>query len=290
MKKNCELRIADCGSPARRTVFVLLLLLVIIIGPRGVAQVITLKSGQKIETLGVRRDGEVVMGKVQVGTGSGEVGYQVAQIAKIDFPEPRGVKMATDLMAQRQPDKALAEIEPVIAYYSAFKEVPGSFWSQAALIKVAVLAALKRDGEADNLANEIEKAVTDPEVARAVRVRLSAGLIRKKDFDKAIAICDAAIKESLEPEVLANAWLNKGDALAGKKEWDAALLSYLRVPIFYQDVKTLLPPALLGSARAYWRLEDAARAKKAFNDLIAAYPQSPEAAIAQTELQKIQTP
>jgi TolA-binding protein len=47
---------------------------------------------------------------------------------------------------------------------------------------------------------------------------------------------------------------------------------------------------MLGSARAYGRLEDKARAKKTFTDVIAAYPKSPEAAIAQTELQKIQNP
>jgi TolA-binding protein len=37
-------------------------------------------------------------------------------------------------------------------------------------------------------------------------------------------------------------------------------------------------------------LDDATRAKRSWNDLIAAYPQSPEAAAAQTELQKLQTP
>jgi TolA-binding protein len=47
---------------------------------------------------------------------------------------------------------------------------------------------------------------------------------------------------------------------------------------------------LLGSGRAYARLDDAARAKKSFNDLMTAYPQSPEAAVAKSELEKIPTP
>jgi tetratricopeptide (TPR) repeat protein len=266
------------------------IVIVLVIAPRAQSQTITLKTGQKVETLGVRRDGEMVMGKVQVGSGSGEVGYQVSQIAKVEFPEPRGLKAAAELMAQGQPEKALAEIEPVVAYYAAFKEVPGSFWSQAALIKVSILAALKRDAAADALAAEIQKAVTDPEIARAVQVRLSANLVRKRDFDKAIAICDEAIKQSTDPATLADAWVNKGDALAGKKEWEEALFAYLRVPIFYSDEKSFIPPAMLGSGRAYWRLDDTARARKSFNDLIAAYPKSGEAAVAQTELQKIEKP
>ena len=41
------------------------------------AQNILLKTGQTIETKGVRRSGDMVMGKIQVGASSGEVGYQV---------------------------------------------------------------------------------------------------------------------------------------------------------------------------------------------------------------------
>ena len=168
--------------------------------------------------------------------------------------------------------------------------MPGSYWSQAALIKVSILAALKRDAAADALALEIQKAVTDPEIARAVQVRLTANLVRKRDFEKAIKICDEAIKQSTDPAVLADAWVNKGDALSGKKEWEDALFAYLRVPIFYSDEKSFIPPAMLGSARAYWRLDDTTHAKKTFNDLIATYPKSGEAATAQTELKKLETP
>jgi tetratricopeptide (TPR) repeat protein len=254
------------------------------------AQSITLKTGQKVETLGLRRERDMILGKIQVGTGSGEVGYNVAQIARIEFPEPRGLKNAADLLGQRQPEKALTEIEPILTYYGPFKDVPGAWWPQAALIKVSILAALRRDGDAEALADEIQKFVSDPNTARAVRVRLSTGLIRKKEFEKAIAICDAAIKESDDPQLLADAWIHKGDALFGLKEWDDALLAYLHIPVFYNDQTAFLPPALLGSGRAYSRLDDATRAERSWNDLIAAYPQSPEAAAAQTELQKLQTP
>ena len=268
----------------------LLLALLVMIDQRAQGQTITLNTGLKVETVGVRRDRELVMGKVQVGSGSGEVGYSAAQIAKIDFPEPRGIKLGADLLAQGQPEKALAELDPILAYYGPFKDITGAWWSQAALIKVFALGALRRDAEAEALVAEIEKAVTDPVMARKVQVRLSAGLIRKKDFEKAIAICDAAIKQSTEPEILADAWVNKGDALFAQKQWDGALLAYLHVPVFYNDEKSFLPHALLGSARAYGRLDDTGRAKKTFNDLIAAYPKSAEAAVAQVELQKMQAP
>jgi tetratricopeptide (TPR) repeat protein len=250
-------------------------------------QAILLQTGQKIETQGVRRDGEMVMGKVQVGTGSGEVGYHLAQITKVEFPEPGALKKASDLLVQGQPDKALAEINPVVAYYTSFKDVPGNWWAQSALIKVSALAAQQKEKEAEALAVEIEKSAKDQDMARAAQLRLVGALVRGNQLDKALAISDAALKSSTDPTTIANAWIAKGDTLLAQKDWDEALMAYLHVPIFYQDQKLFQPAALLGSGRAYRRLNDKDRAKKTFNDLIAAFPQSAEAAAAQTELKKL---
>lgn len=250
-------------------------------------QTITLKTGQTVETKGVRRDGDMIMGKIEVGGASGEIGHQVAAIAKIDFPEPRAIRSAADLLSQGQPEKALAEVEPVIIYYAPFRDIGGAWWAQAAMIKVSALAALQRDAEADPLLREIQKITPDPETVRAVNLRIAASLVRKQDYEKAAEICDAAIKESARPDVLADAWVTKGNILLAQKEWDAALLAFLRVPVFYRDEKLFVPPALLGSARAYRRLEDLDRAKRSLNDLTKDFPKSAEAAIAQTELQKL---
>jgi TolA-binding protein len=87
---------------------------------------------------------------------------------------------------------------------------------------------------------------------------------------------------------VATAWVAKGDALLAKKEWDSALMSYLHVPVFFPDETNHLPAALLGSARAYRRLDDVDRAKKSLNELIAQFPKTAEANVAKTELQKLQ--
>ena len=271
----------------RRVGRFLLLFFLIMIDFSLPAQTITLQTGQKIETQGVRRDGDMVMGKVQVGSGSGEVGYHLAQIAKVDFPEPAALKTASDLLVQGQPDKALAQIDPVIAYYSPFKDVPGNWWAQAALIKVSVLAAQQHEKEAEALASEIEKSAKDPDMARAAQLRLVGSLIKGNETEKAITICDATIKSSTDPATLANAWTAKGDALLAQKDWDDAVLAYLHVPVFYPDEKIFQPQALLGSARALRRLNDTDRAKRTLNELLTAFPQSAEATAAQAELKKL---
>ena len=268
-----------------KRLFVIVLLLAL--GRAAHSQTIILKSGQRVETRGIRRSADKIMGKIEVAGSSGEVGHPVASIAKIEFPEPQGLKNAADLLSQGQPEKALAEITPVLAFYDQFRDIPGAWWAPAAVIKVSALAALGRDLEAEPLAQQIQKTATDPETARAANLRIASALMKKQNYEKALQICEAAIKESARSEVLADAWVMKGNVLLAQKEWDGALLAFLHVPVFYRDEKLFMPPALLGSARAYRRLDDVERAKRSLKDLIAAFPKSAEAAIAQTELQKL---
>jgi TolA-binding protein len=249
---------------------------------------IVLKSGQRVETFGVRRDGDTIMGRIRVGASGGEIGYQVSTIEKVEFPEPKALKPAADELAQGQFDKALSDIEPVVKYYEPFKDIPGAWWAAAALIKVQALAALKRDGDAESLAAEIQKNATDPESARAAALKTVNGLVRKQEFEKAAQVCDDAIKQSTRADVLGEAWIRKGDVLFAQKQWDGALLAYLHVPVFHSGEKLLMPSALLGSARSYRRLNDNDRAKRTLKELTAAFPKSAEATLAQAEIQKLQ--
>jgi TolA-binding protein len=262
-------------------------LVALVLATSASGQNIILKTGQTIETKGVRRSGDMVMTKVQVGASSGEVGYQVSTIGKIAFPEPPQLKTTAAFLSQGQPEKALADIEPVVKYYDPFRDVPGNWWALAALLKVSALSGMQLDKEAERLGDEIRKSVTDPETARAAQLQRVAGLVRRGEYGKALQLCDTVIKESAKAEVLAEAWVHKGDALLAQRQWDGAVLAYLHVPVFYDDEKLWMPPALLGSARAFRGLEDMERAKRSLNDLTAGYPKSAQANVARAELQKL---
>jgi TolA-binding protein len=73
-----------------------------------------------------------------------------------------------------------------------------------------------------------------------------------------------------------------------KRRWDEALIAYLHVSVFYRDEKMFIPPALLGSARSYQRLDETDRARKTLNELLTTFPKSAEATVAQTEIQKLE--
>ena len=280
--KNFKSRVLDCRSAAT-----LVFLMLLLVSPSLPAQNIILKSGQTIATKGVRRSGDMVMGKVLVGASSGEVGYQASTITKIDFPEPPQLKTTAAFLSQGEPAKALADIGPVVKYYQPFRDIPGSWWAQAALLEVAALGGMQLDKEAAALGDEIRKSVTDPEMARAAQLQLVPGFVRQENYAQALQLCDAVIKDSGRSDILAEAWVRKGDAFLAQRQWDGAVLAYLHVPVFYQDEKRWMPPALLGSARAFRGLEDLDSAKKSLNDLTAQFPKSAQAETARAELQKL---
>jgi tetratricopeptide (TPR) repeat protein len=250
--------------------------------------VIDLKNGKTVSASALRRSGDKVMATVQVGSGSGEIGYDADAIAKIEFPEPPQISATADFLLHGKNVEALVQIGPVVTYYAPFKDIPGNWWAPAANLKLKVLLALKKDDDAEMLVREIAGASTDPDVVLSARVQMAAGWARKGQNEKAMAVFDEAIKQGGSDETLALAWLNKGQSLSATKEWDGALLAYLHVPVLYPEQKLLMPQALLGSARAYRQLGDKANAEKSCNEIIKTFSTTPEAAAAKSELQKIQ--
>ena len=258
------------------------------------AQNIVMKDGKVIATKGMKRDGNNIIATVEIpGAEAGQqartgaLGYPLAQIARLDFPEPPQLRTAPDLATHGKGAEALTQLEPVVRFYEGFGDVPGSWWTEAALLKAQVLASLGRDQEAGPIAEQIVRTATDPETVRAAEVQVAAGLVRKGSHAQALETAERVLKESKRPGTLAAAGIIKGECLLAKKEWEDALLSFLQTPVFYAGEKMALPLAMLGAGRAQFGMEDFPRAKATLNELIKAYENSPEAAQAQAELDKI---
>ena len=230
------------------------------------AQNIILKDGRTIAARGLRRQGNVIMARVEqtgsdevVGTKAvGEVGYSISnQIAKIEFPRPPQLSSAPFLIVQGKPGDALAQIEPVFRYYDGFLDAPGSWWAQAALLKVQALVAMGNRKEAEPLIDLVAKTATDPETSLAARMYVGATLARKGDHAKAIEVEDAVLQGATSnPMTLAAAAIFKGESQLASKQYEDAIFAFLQIPVFYPEQKLYMPQALLGSGRAFFAMED----------------------------------
>ena len=261
------------------------------------AQNILMKDGRTIIAKSLRRQGDLIMATVEITpatTGdksapaqTGEVGYALAQINRLDFPEPAQMRTVPELILAGRMPEALAQIEPVVKFYESFRDAPGSWWDEAAMLKVEALQATGNYKDSEPLIDSLARSAGDPETVRAAKVFIAAGLTRRGEHAKAVEIFDAVLKDAIKPLTIATASVNKGQSQLALKQYESALLAFLQVPVFYPNQKLLVPQALLGSARAYYGLEDLTRAKAALDELLKDYGFSAQAADAKAELAKV---
>lgn len=250
------------------------------------AQSLVLRDGTNVPVTRLRREGQTLMSSVAAG----EVGYPVANIARLEFPEPPQIAAASELITQGKLAEAGKDLDPVLAFYAPIRDIPGNYWLAAARLKVNVLLELGREAEAKALLALLAAQALDRPAADLARLRLVAGFpVPPGQEDKALAACDAILNggESTPRDVDAEAWLLKGKLLLGRREFQPALLAYLHLPTLYYDQRRLQPAALLGSGRAYVGLKDEERARRAFADLQKEFPAAPETTAAKAELQAL---
>ena len=261
------------------------------------AQNIVLKDGKTIVAKSLRRQGTMIMATVEISAATtgdtptaaqtGEVGYALAQIAKLDFPEPAQMRTVPDLIVAGKMAEALAQIEPVVKYYESFRDAPGSWWDEAAMLKVEALQAMGNFKDSEPLIDSLARSASDPETVRAAKVFVAAGLTRRGEHAKAVEMFEQVLKDATKPLTIATASVNKGQSHLALKQYEPALIAFLQVPVFYPNQKLLVPQALLGSARAYYGLEDLTRAKATLDELLKDYGSSAQAAEAKAELAKV---
>ena len=200
----------------------------------GYADEILLKSGKVVAISHPSRVGNSLMTDIAGMTGQ-QIGYSVKDIAKMVFPEPGQIKAASDLLSLEQPQQAITLLDPVLSFYGPFSDIPGNWWLPAALIKATALSALHRESEAEPLLKEIARLATDRNDGRLAKIRLAALSAQHGTYKDALLIYDEAVDNSFRADVLAEAWLDKGDALLASKQADAAEIAFLHIPVFFTD-------------------------------------------------------
>lgn len=219
---------------------------------------------------------------------TGEKGIPVSEIQKIDFPEPTVLKSVPDMLVQGKAEDALRQLEKVYAFYEGFRDAPGSWWPDLALLRMQALLAAGHEKEVEEIADTLVRVGNSAEVQRIGRVMGAASTLRRGSPEAAVEAMDKILKESGKNAVLAAAAIFRGNAFLDLKDWDNALLCFLQIPVLYPEQKGQMPAYLLGAGRAYFGMEDFGKAKEILNELIKTYASSPAAASAKLELEAIE--
>lgn len=210
--------------------------------------------------------------------GSAELTLPISSLSRIDWPAPPVLVEAEADLAAGRPADALKKIDGPLVAQEIFRDVPGSWWNQGAVIKAIALARLAREEEADVLLERLRRTKAVPEDISRVEVAIIDQLVSAGKIDAVNARLEKLQSTVTDDSGLAAIALTKGRLFerAGKSE--EALLSYLRVPVLYPAEMDMQPAALLGAATAYKKLGDETRAAATLQTLATRFPNSPEAA------------
>lgn len=206
----------------------------------------------------------VLVQVVQVDSGAGVVErtFRLEEVVQLDWPEPDGLEEARRLLAAGEFATALQVLDPIIKQFAPFATTAGSWWLEAARVRLQVLRQIDATGATQKTAREIAALAKDPEAVGEARLALSELEVRAGRTRLAEAMLESILSGSVPAAVRARAWLLRGDIAMSDGRYEAAIESYLRLPVFYGAYADLVPDALMAGERAFRALGDEAQADR----------------------------
>ena len=256
-----------------------------------------MKDGRIVPAKQLRREKDTIVATVEIPAKeqggqptTGDFGFAISDIFRLDFPKPAVLDTAPGLIADGKAEEALTKLDPVVKYYAGFRDAPGSWWTELVPVQIGALLALKRDKEAVETADRFSLLTADPEAKKFMKAFSAVALTRKGQHEAALPLYDEATPATERTDVLALIAVNRGDslvaiadAIAAKGEpeaatvkYEQALLSYLRIPALYRTQRMFLPQATYGAARAYLGMKDFDRARVSVKELTTSHAATPE--------------
>ncbi|MGC3988527.1 MAG: hypothetical protein QM796_02345 [Chthoniobacteraceae bacterium] len=247
---------------------------------------IYLKDGRVIAVPAFERQGDTLMVNVVVAGAAGKVGYPIANVAKLESPEPPALQEAVQLQVSGKLIDALAKVNGVAKAEEPVRDLPGSWWPKAVAIRLPLLIALHLDREAAALTSQMLACKASSAPVQLAQAEQASDWIRRGQPQKTLDMVEPIIAASKSPDVLAPVWLVKADALLALRQYPQAILAYLRVPVLYPHQQQFIPTAMLGAGRSQFFADDAQDGTNTLKDLLRKFPDAPEAAPAKDELKK----
>lgn len=253
--------------------------------PLACAQTFHFPDGRKASIPEARIQGSTIIVPLKTGDsgGSAAITYPIAKLVRIEWPLPAAIAEAeADLKAGRFAD-ALRKVDAVLPTQELFREIPGTWWSQAAVLRAEALARLGREIDADVMIERLRLVEAPPDTLARVELAVATYFLEQGKNSAARARLDSAATSLSDDTSLARFALLRAQLERDEGRTEAALLAYLRVPVFHPDAQDFLPAALLGAAHCYRALGEDARVKTTIATLLQRFPQSPEAAEARRD-------
>ncbi|MFM7604698.1 MAG: tetratricopeptide repeat protein [Prosthecobacter sp.] len=239
------------------------------------AQAIVLKDGSKVFSNEFSLEGEKIIRTIKIGEATAKSEIMRQNIDSLEWPYPAELTDSQDLLAKGKTEEAITVLKKGKDFFEKFKEVEGNWYVD---VFFAYIEALNTGGKFDDVIKLMPSArnlkLTDAQKLRLRIIQLDIDRQTSSDFLTVVAEAESILKETDDSAIGAALWNIIADVHVKKKEWEKALLAYLRIPVFYGSQVQRVPEAELQAALMLVKMGRFEDANSFFTRLIASYPSS----------------
>lgn len=262
----------------------LLAFLVLLAGGSVLGQAIVLKGGDRIFSSEFSiEDGKIVR-TVKIGEQTAKSVIDKRNIDMLEWPYPAELTEAADLQSKGKSEEAIAVLKKGRDFFENFEGIEGNWYLDTYF---AYVEALNQAGKFDDVVKALPALralkLTDAQKMRLRIIQLDIERQTTSDYVSIIAEAQGILKETDDSAIGASLWAIIADVHTRKKEWEKALLAYLRIPVFYGTQMQRVPEAELNAAKTLIKMKRYEDAGSFLARIIESYPGSPVAEAATKE-------
>ncbi len=263
----------------------ILSVLAVLVAGSAFGQAIVLKDGNRVfsSEFSIQPDGKIVR-TVQIGENKATSVLDKKNIDSLEWPYPAEMTEASDLLAKGKTDEAIAILKKGRDFFEHFEGIEGNWYVD---MYFAYIEALNQGGKFDEVVKSLPSLralkLTDSQKMRLRIIQLDIERQTTSDYAGIIAEAQGILKETDDSAIGASLWVIVADVHTRKKEWEKALLAYLRIPVFYGTQMQRVPEAELNAAKTLIKMKRYEDANAFLARIVDSYPGSPVAESAAKE-------
>ncbi|OYW70949.1 MAG: hypothetical protein B7Z37_29165 [Verrucomicrobia bacterium 12-59-8] len=262
----------------------LLIVFTVLAAASAYGQAIVLKDGNRVFSSEFSiQDGKIVR-TLQIGENKSTTILDKKNIDSLEWPYPAELTESADLLAKGKTDEAIAVLKKGRDFFEHFEGIEGNWYVD---IYFAYIEALNQGGKFDDVVKSLPALrslkLTDAQKMRLRIIQLDIERQTTSDYAAIIAEAQGILKETDDSAIGASLWAIIADVYTRKKEWEKALLAYLRIPVFYGTQMQRVPEAELNAAKTLIKMKRFEDANAFLARISESYPGSPVAESAMKE-------
>ncbi|MDB6116649.1 MAG: hypothetical protein JWO08_430 [Verrucomicrobiaceae bacterium] len=238
-------------------------------------QTIILKDGSKLGPEQFRIEGGKVVKLVKIGEQTSKAALPLNSVAKLEWPVSEELVTGSKLMAEGKTAEAMAMLKKGMEMFEPLKDVEGNWFAD---LSFAYVEALVQAGEVTDVVKTLPSLkslkLSDAQKLKLKIIQLNMDRQTGANADAVVGQAQNILGETDDSSVGASLWTIIGDVYFKQKQWEKALLAYLRVPVFYGTQVQKVPEAEFLSAQCLAKMKRFEDAQSYYKRLIETYPGS----------------